>query len=483
MVFLIKTLQLLLSLSILVIVHECGHFLFARLFHIRAERFYLFFNPSFSIFRMKKINGRWQFKWFSKNDKNTRTRYNYKGEEISEIIPTAELPDNNWKKYPASTEYGIGWIPLGGYVSISGMIDESMNTAQMKQPAKPWEFRSKKAWQRLLVMIAGVCVNFVLALIIYSAILFTWGKTDVEIQSIPMSFSETALAAGYEEGDKIIAYDGHDAGIYSEKTLLRLLEAKEVTVIRNGDTVLLHMPEKGLIRDLLKKEDGFFLGIYTQPIIDSILPNSKAIGLLQKGDRFIAINDTVPINSFAGLSIQLKKNKKDSLKATVLRNSDTLHFTIPLSKEGLIGFAPLAPAVDIKTRTTHYNFWQSIPAGFSYGIGKLSSYIHQMKFLFTKEGMNSISGIGGMGSMFAPTWDWQSFWTNTAFLSLALAFLNILPIPALDGGHVLFLLYEVIARRKPDDKFIIAAQVLGMLLLFSLFIYATGMDIFRFLIK
>ncbi len=475
--FLIKAVQLILSISILIILHECGHFLFARLFKVRVERFYLFFNPNFSIFRMKKINGKWKFKWFAKNDKNTIKRTNYRGEEETIIIPVEELDDNNWRKYPDSTEYGIGWLPMGGYVSIAGMIDESMNVEQMKQPAKSWEFRSKKAWQRLLIMIGGVSVNFILAFLIYSAILFTWGESYIDIKDTPMKFSETATDAGYQDGDYIIAADGKELGRYSENTLLAVLEAKEVTVLRDGQHVILKMPQGGLIQNILKDDSGFAFP-YLPAIVDSIMQGSPAADFLQKNDQIIAINDTAKIKSFYDLIDFLDTNKEKELKVEILRNGKSITENIPLNDQGKFGFSNKQVL-----STDYYSFWQSIPAGFEYGFNKLSSYVYQMKFLFTKNGLSNLSGFGGIANMFPASWNWQSFWENTAFISIALAFLNILPIPALDGGHVLFLLYEMITRRKPSDKFMTYAQMMGMLLLLLLFFYANGMDVFRFLSK
>lgn len=472
--FVIKALQLILSLSILVIMHEFGHFFFARLFKVRVEKFYLFFNPSFSLVKLKKIKGKWQVKWLSKNLSNTRDRVNHKDEIVSELIPLEEFDDNDWRKYPESMEWGIGWLPLGGYVSISGMIDESMNVEQMKQPAKPWEFRSKKAWQRLLIMVGGVFVNFVLALAIYSAILFNWGEAYLDMDKTPMQFSQVALNAGYQNGDCIVAADGEKLGRYSESSLLSVIEAKKVTVLRNGEEITLNMPEKGLMSQILKEKQGF-AGFYMPAIIDSVMPNVPAAKYLRKNDRIVAINDS-SVALFSDISTQLKQNKAKTIKLEVVRDGKSIVQNIPLTKDGLIGFYAKS---GIKPQVQYYGFFESIPAGINYGIEKLSFYIRQMKFIFTKEGATSIGGFGAIGGMFAPIWDWHSFWETTAFLSIILAFMNILPIPALDGGHVLFLLYEIIARRKPSEKFMIYAQTMGMLLLFILVFYANGMDIIR----
>lgn len=472
--FLIRAFQLIFSLSILVIVHEFGHFFFSKLFKVRVEKFYLFFNPGFSLVRFKKINGQWKVKWFSKNNSsNIREKTDDLGNKEYEIIPLDELDEESWSKYPQTTEWGIGWLPLGGYVSISGMIDESMNIEQMKQPAKPWEFRSKKAWQRLLIMLGGVLVNFVMALLIYSAVLFTWGQDYFEMKNTPMQFSELGHQVGYQDGDCILSADEVPLSRYSESTLLALIEAKQVVVLRNGEEIVLHMPTN-LMADILKSKKGF-LGPYTPAIVDSVIPNAPSTMFLKRHDKIIAIGDSI-INSFFDVRNVLKNNQSDVLQITVVRENDTLIQLVPLTQEGLIGFSPMQL---VSPQTESFSFWASIPAGIGYGIDKLSYYVRQMKFIFTKEGAASIGGFGAIGSMFAPVWDWHSFWETTAFLSIILAFMNVLPIPALDGGHVLFLFYEIITGRKPSDKFMTYAQSIGMLLLFSLLFYANGMDIIR----
>ena len=448
---LIQASQFLLSLSILIIAHELGHYFFARLFGIRCEKFYLFFNPSFTILRFKKTLSGWKVKFFSKN---------------SEPLTSAEY-DNKEK-----TEWGIGWLPLGGYVKISGMIDESLDTDQMKREPQDWEFRSKPAWQRLLVMIGGVSVNFIFALAIYSAILFSWGNAYMEMRDTPMQFSETAQKLGFRDGDRIISADGKILGRFSEKTLFAVLEAKTVNVLRNDAEIALQMPEGGLIRLAMQKKEAP-MSPYLPAVIDSVMSDAPAARLLQKGDRFLMVeNDT--INSFVDLRKFLNENKKTNISAVLLRNNDTISLTIPLTESGLIGFTP-----QIFMHRESFGFWQSIPAGINYGVNKLISYVRQMKYAFTKEGAENIGGFVTIGGLFAPVWNWQAFWEMTAFLSIILAFMNILPIPALDGGHIMFLLYEVITRRKPSTEFMIKAQTIGMLLLLTLLIYANGNDLIR----
>ena len=476
--FLIKTTQLILSLSILVLMHELGHFIFAKIFKTRVEKFYLFFNPRFSIFRMKKINKKWHFKWFSQNDTNIRLRYNYEKKVVEEIIPAEQLPDTNWKKYPDTTEWGIGWLPLGGYCKVAGMIDESLDTEQMKKPAQSWEFRSKPAWQRLLIMIGGVAVNFVLALAIYSATLFTWGNTYMEMRETPMQFSETAQSLGFRNGDCLVSADGKALGRFSESALLAALEAKTITILRNDTEIALPMPEGGLIRLAMKDQSGL-MSPYMPAVVDSVASNTPAAALLQKGDRFIKVENET-ITSFYDLKTFLDNNTKTILSAVLLRNNDTVSLVIPLNENGLIGFTPQQNFVRHKET---FSFWQSIPAGIDYGVNTLISYVRQMKYVFTREGAQQIGGFASIGGLFPAKWNWQAFWEMTAFLSVILAFMNFLPIPALDGGHVLFILYEVITRRKPSTNFMMRAQLFGMAILFALLIYANGNDLMRYLFK
>ena len=395
--FLIRALQLILSLSLLVIIHEGGHFFFARLFKIRVEKFYIFFDPWFSLFKYKPKN--------------------------------------------SDTEYGVGWLPLGGYCKISGMIDESMDTEQMKQPAQPWEFRSKPAWQRLLVMVGGVLMNFLLALFIYSMILFTWGDhyTALSDMTMGMKFNEHAQEIGFRDGDILKSADGKELTRFNMDMIRSIVEAREVTVLRQGEEKKILLPELSLLD--VAKEDPMFVDVFYPNVVDSVLPGGgfAKVGI-QKGDSLVAFNGN------------------DKFKVAVIG--------------GL---------VDYKQRTLSYGFFESFPAGVALGVNTLKGYVNDMKYVFTKEGAKSVGGFATIGSIFPKVWDWQRFWEMTAFLSIILAFMNILPIPALDGGHVLFLLYEIIARRKPSDKFLEYAQMVGMFLLFGLLIWANFNDVLRFL--
>ena len=441
--FLIRALQLVLSLSLLVIIHEGGHFFFARLFKIRVEKFYIFFDPWFSLFKFKPKN--------------------------------------------SETEYGIGWLPLGGYCKISGMIDESMDTEQMKQPPQPWEFRSKPAWQRLLVMIGGVLMNFLLALFIYSMILFTWGDQYIALKdmSYGMKFNETAREIGFRDGDILVSADGKELTRYNVDMLRSLAEAREVVVLRDGKEEQILMPEMSLLE--IAKEDPPFVDMLIPNVVDSVLADGGfAKAGLQKGDSLIAFNGT-PLHTWNEFTEQLGELR---LRSEVEQKSSA-SFSLVYSRAGVRDtvnvttddqFKVLAYSMNPGYQPTRltYGFFESFPAGVALGINTLKGYVNDMKYVFTKEGAKSVGGFGTIGSIFPKVWDWQRFWSMTAFLSIILAFMNILPIPALDGGHVLFLLYELVARRKPSDKFLEYAQMVGMFLLFGLLIWANFNDILRF---
>lgn len=441
--FLIRALQLVLSLSLLVIIHEGGHFFFARLFKIRVEKFYIFFDPWFSLFKFKPKN--------------------------------------------SETEYGIGWLPLGGYCKISGMIDESMDTEQMKQPPQPWEFRSKPAWQRLLVMIGGVLMNFLLALFIYSMILFTWGDQYIALKdmSYGMKFNETAREIGFRDGDILVSANGKELTRYNVDMLRSLAEAREVVVLRDGKKEQILMPEISLLE--IAKEDPPFVDMLIPNVVDSVLADGGfAKAGLQKGDSLIAFNGT-PLHSWNEFTEQLGELR---LRSEVEQKSSA-SFSLVYSRAGVRDtvnvttddqFKVLAYSMNPGYQPTRltYGFFESFPAGVALGINTLKGYVNDMKYVFTKEGAKSAGGFGTIGSIFPKVWDWQRFWSMTAFLSIILAFMNILPIPALDGGHVLFLLYELVARRKPSDKFLEYAQMVGMFLLFGLLIWANFNDILRF---
>lgn len=441
--FLVKALQLILSLSILVLVHEFGHFIFARIFKVRVEKFYLFFDPWFSIFKFKPKN--------------------------------------------SDTEYGVGWLPLGGYCKISGMIDESMDKEAMAQPPKPYEFRSKPAGQRLMIMVAGVLFNFLLALFVYSMVLFTWGDTFLPLKNVKagMDYSETFHNVGFQDGDILLKADDTELERFGEDCFRRVLNAQTVTVLRGGVETVIPIPED-MAQRVMRDKKGF--ASYRFPMVVRELGKTEsgespaAVAGLQPGDSIVSINGIVT-PSFYEVGEVLAQNKDKDVLVGFYRAGIPQTLTLHTDTAGKMGIYSVSPFDMYQTVTRKYGFFESFPAGVMLGVNTLKGYVSDMKYVFTKEGASSLGGFGTIGSLFPAEWDWHSFWMKTAFLSIILAFMNILPIPALDGGHVMFLLYEVIARRKPSDKFLEYAQVTGMFLLFALLIYANGNDIFRFFFK
>lgn len=451
-IFLIRVLQFMLAISLLVLLHEGGHFFFARLFKIRVEKFYLFFDPWFHLFEFKPKN--------------------------------------------SDTTYGLGWLPLGGYCKISGMIDESFDTEQMKQPAQPWEFRTKPAWQRLLVMIGGVLVNFVVALFIYAMILFTWGETYIQPKNMTygMKFNTEAKALGFQDGDILIGTNEKEFKEFGADMYRDISEAKSVNIIRDGKQMSISLPGDLNLLNMIKNVPPFVRPLMPA-VVDSVIPQSPAgnIGLM-KGDKIIALNG-VDIDSHNTFTDEIGKlsdvlatatTTEDSLKAlsaTIVweRNSVLDTASVIFTKELKLGYFTKNVSGLYTPTTKEYGFFESLPAGISYGVDVLASYVDDMKYVFTAEGAKSLGGFGAIGSLFPPTWDWYLFWKMTAFLSIILAFMNILPIPALDGGHVLFLLYEMITRRKPSEKFMIWAEYFGFGILILLMVVANLNDILRWL--
>lgn len=439
MEIIIKILQLILSLSILVVVHEFGHFIAAKIFNTRVEKFYLFFNPWFSIFKFK-----------------------FKG-----------------------TEYGMGWLPLGGYVKISGMIDESMDKEAMKQPPQPWEFRSKPAWQRLIIMLGGVIMNVVLAVVIYISMLTYYGEEYLptnEVNKYGISADSLAQEMGFRNGDKIISLDNIYIDDFQKIPMnLILNEAKTAQVVRDGKTIDIKFPE-GSLSKLIKHKSPVFLTVRIPFIADRFSENSVAENAgMMKGDTVIGLNGNI-VKYFSEFREEIQLHKNEEVIIDIKRNEDTLHLPMTLGEDGFIGVYPkgdLSDFFDLKEQ--RYTLVEAIPAGFKKTWNGIGNYLKQLKLLFSPEvkAYESIGGFGTIASIFPPEWHWESFWRLTAFLSIMLAILNILPIPALDGGHVTFLMYEIIARRKPSDKFLEYAQIVGMVILFSLLIWANGNDIIR----
>ena len=451
-VFLIRVLQFILAISLLVLLHEGGHFFFSKLFGVRVEKFYVFFDWKFSLFKFKPKN--------------------------------------------SDTEYGIGWLPLGGYCKIAGMIDESFDTEQMKQPVQPWEFRAKPAWQRLLIMIGGVLVNFLLALFIYSMILFYWGDTYIPVKdmTLGMKFNKEAKSYGFKDGDILIGTEKGAFKDFSADLYRDISEAKRVDIIRQGKKMSIKLPGDINLLGMLKADPSFVRPLLPAKV-DSVIPGTPAdkIGI-KAGDKILALNGS-PVDSYNEFVDLLGRRQDlldtsttpaDSIKArtvTIVFGNESKQDTVTtqLTPDLKLGFVVSSLAGLYQPITKEYSFLESIPAGIKYGWDVLASYVNDMKYVFTADGAKSLGGFGAIGSLFPPMWDWYMFWKMTAFLSIILAFMNILPIPALDGGHVLFLLYEIITRRKPSEQFMIRAEYVGFGILILLMVVANLNDILRWL--
>jgi regulator of sigma E protease len=488
MVILVKILQFFLALSILIFIHELGHFTAAKMFKTRVDKFYLFFDWGFSLFRCKKVDGRWLFKFFSKNvpEKYTtiETRdLNGKKQTTYEPIDLNSLPEDDWRRSD-ETEYGIGWFPLGGYNKIAGMIDESMDKSQMQQPPQPWEFRSKPAWQRFIIMVAGVFMNVLLAFIIYIGLLTKEGEQylpTAEVNKYGISVDSLAYEFGLRDGDKILAVDGKYIENFSQIPMQIILEkAQTIEVERNGRDTTIVLPEDALSK-LLATQNPSFISFRVPFKVAQVMENSpgEAGGLLVN-DLIIGINDieTPYYNEFVS---NIKQFKNQDINLKVVRDGDTLALPIHLGEEGVIGAYLASYDTYFNMETKEYTFLQAIPAGFSKTFKELSDYWKQVKIIFTPKtkAYENVGGFISIGKIFPDTWNWSMFWRLTAFLSIALAVMNILPIPALDGGHILFLLFEIITRRKPSDKFMEVAETVGLVIVLGLVILANGNDIIR----
>lgn len=429
--------QFILSLSILIVLHEMGHFIPAKLFKTKVEKFYLFFDPWFSLFKVKR----------------------------------------------GETEYGIGWLPLGGYVKISGMIDESMDKEQMKLPPEPWEFRSKPAWQRLIIMVGGVTVNVILGILIYAMVLFAWGEEYLPTKNATYGIAADSLgmSMGLKDGDKVLAVNNVEVANFSRIPAEILLnETRSIQVEREGQKLDIPVTEDNISKMIASRGKNMLVSPRFPCIIDSLEKGQPAERSgLKKNDHVISVNGQ-PATFHNEVVRILRKNPSTVVALQVLRNTDTVKLNIPVSAEGTIGFYPKDPSQLFKLDTIHYGFFASFPAGVHKAYETFGNYVKQMKVLVTvKDAHKQIGGFGTIASAYSTSWDWERFWSFTAFLSIVLAIMNILPIPALDGGHVMFLLYEVITRRKPNEKLMEYAQYAGMLLLLALLLYANGNDVMR----
>ncbi|MBO7119338.1 MAG: RIP metalloprotease RseP [Bacteroidaceae bacterium] len=462
---LIKTLQLLCCLSILVVLHEGGHFGFAKLFGVKVEKFFMFFDYKFHLFSTKS-------KWFTR------------------LFP--RFKDNE-------TEYGIGWIPLGGYVKIAGMIDESMDTEQMKQPAQPNEFRSQKVWKRFLIMFGGVLMNLITAWVIYSLVLLAWGRDYYPIASIEQGFqyNEQAHNIGFQDGDIPIAADGKEIVEFSTAIMRTISNAKTVTVLRSGEEVELTMPEEGLSMLKMLQAEPQFLQPLTEAYIDSVVPGSPADKAgIEKGMRLMAVNGKT-INTWADFDYEVTLRRQDVLASPDCTAADSLRWrtlnavvaaeggktdtiSLQLDENYMMGVTRHMP--DFKTEHLSYNLANCFPAGLSYGWRVLKSYVNDLKYVASAEGAKSVGSFITIGNIFPNAWDWQKFWMLTAFISIILAVMNILPIPGLDGGHIVLLFYEGITGRQPSDKAMEWIEKIGIIIIIALMLLALSNDVRNFIL-
>jgi len=436
MIFLIKAVQFLLSLSIIVVLHELGHFIPAKFFKTKVEKFYLFFDWPYSLVK-KKIG---------------------------------------------ETVYGIGLIPLGGYVKIAGMIDESMDTEHLEKEPEPWEYRSKPAWQRLIIISGGIIVNLILGFAIYMMVALVWGKTVLTNENLPAGFevAEVMKSYGFNDGDKILKVNGDDIeNVIDINKFLFLRDINSVTVERyNGIKENISIPEN--IGTIMFENGAMNAFVPLVPaVIDSIVPDSPAYNAsLVKGDKIIKVNgnDIIKWQDFTEL---VKLNTSSNISVEIEREGDVISKLIPLNEDKKIGVSVLLPKI-VPTKI-EYSFFESINEGYQMAYWTLTDYIGQFKYVFTKKGASQLGGFGAIGSLFPATWNWKGFWETTALISIILAFMNALPIPALDGGHAMFLFYEMLTGRKPNDKIVGYAQMLGFFLLIALVLFANGNDLYRWL--
>ncbi|KGN67403.1 RIP metalloprotease RseP [Porphyromonas sp. COT-108 OH1349] len=431
--FLIKALQLILSFSILIFIHELGHYLFARLFKIRVDKFYLFFDWGFSLFKYKP-----------------------KGSD---------------------TEFGIGWLPLGGYCKIAGMVDESMDTEQLSKPAEPWEFRSKPAWQRLLVMAGGVIFNIILAVVIYTGLAFNYGDDLLPMSSVGhnIAYSSVGHDMGLKDGDMLLAVDGTQLEYYDNTLLRKIVDGKVLTVDRDGVKQDIEIPVD-LMQAVIASNKPFST-LSLPAIIENVIPDSEASKAdLKSGDKILEVNGAA--QDLQGFVSAMEAHRGDSVELLVDRNGEKISISAMVNSENKLGVSLVRPTIHIS-----YSLLESVPVGLKKMYTTLSSYASSLKYLFTKEGASQIGGLGSIGSLFPESFNWMNFWSLTALISIILAVMNILPIPALDGGHIVFLLYEIITRKTPSIKVLERAQIFGLVLLFGLMLYANINDIIKFFFR
>lgn len=469
--FLIKALQLIVALVILVTVHEFGHYLFARIFGVKVNRFYLFFNPWFSLLKYDPMKG--TLSVLSRDDKHSLATF-----QVSK--PRQPRPDGKptWR----DTIYGLGWLPLGGYCDIAGMVDETKSSKDLASEPQPWEFRSKAAWKRLLVMVAGVLFNFLLAIAIYIGIAIHWGEHAIPLNNIEegMDFSEAMHRAGFKDGDVILAINDKPVSPTVDGDNWDLIQPDtRVKVLRNGNDTVTILTTENLLNDVVA-ENAPYMTMRIPVYIENVMGGSGASKAdLQKGDRLIGVG-TTPTPSLTEFYPALADASGKTVDIKIERDGKIVDVPVEVDDAGKIGIQLRSPFDIYKVTSIDYTFFEAIPRGWKLGTDQLTNYVSSLKLLFTKQGAKSVGGFGTLGSLFPDKWNWYSFWQIAAFLSIILAFMNIIPIPALDGGYTLFLLVEIVTRRKPSERFIEVANMIGMGFLLLLLVYANMNDVIRF---
>ena len=471
----LQIIQFILALLFIVFIHELGHYMFARLFNVRVEKFYMLFNIKMSLIRLKKFDGKWHVKFFAKND------------------------DEEWDKHPESTEWGLGWLPLGGYCAISGMVDETHTTEDLATEPQEWEFRSKPAWQRFLIIIGGILMNFIGALALFSVLMWQYGTEKLPLRNVQdgLYYSQILLDEGFEQQDRILTINGEEPDVLGDVVQALIMEGKrDVTVLRGRDTVALTMSEDLGTRYLAtmnafdrierekhrndktyQRQHYILISEWISSVIDTVHPGYAAYYAgLQSGDSIVAVGG-VPTPCFILLTQELQHHPCDSVAIDFYRHGELMTARVFLGSECKLGVQSLKK---FQYEYISYSFLQAIPAGIKRGWSFLANYVKQFRLVFTKEGAQSVGGFIAIGSMFPSVWSWYAFWNMTAILNIVLAFMNFLPIPALDGGYILFILVEMITRRKPSDKFLEKANNVGWWILIGLLILANGNDIIRF---
>lgn len=472
--FLIKALQLIVALIILVTIHEFGHYIFARMFGIKVNRFYLFFNPGFSLLKYNPMKGTLQI--FSRSDDHAWKTVR---------VGREHQPRPDGKPTWRDTVYGLGWLPLGGYCDIAGMVDETKSSKDLAAEPQPWEFRTKAAWKRLLVMVAGVLFNFLLAIVIYIGIAAHWGERVIPYEAVTegMDFSEPMHRAGFVDGDILLTLNGNTIDPLETSDNWGLIQpGSKIAVLRNHrDTVVITAGDR-LIKDLVEANERY-MAMRVPVMVDDVVGGEGAVKAgLRSDDRILKVaSDTTP--SLSEFFPALKKQASKTVPMAILRDGKELTVPVEVNSDGKIGIQ-LRPGQKIyDVVEVQYNIFSAIPRGWHNGVDRLSTYVSSLGMIFTKEGAKSVGGFGALGSMFPTTWNWLSFWEITAFLSVILAFMNIIPIPALDGGYTLFLIVEMITRRKPSERFLEIANMIGMGFLLLLLVYANLNDIYRLVLK